>query len=342
MKNIIGLVAILTTLTLMNAEAATLNGAGSSLAMPLYTKWIADFEKTSAGTKINYNSIGSGAGIRQFIAKTVDFGATDAFMSDEELKLAPGDVLHIPMAMAAVVVTYNVPGIKGTLNLDAETIRDIYVGKILRWNDAAIQKLNPTLKLPNVAIVPVYRADGSGTTAIFSDYLSKADATWKTKMGSGKSLNWPMGMGAKGNEGVSGMVKSTEGAVGYVESTYASENSLPVASIKNSKGTFVTPALAGITAAAEGTKFPKDFRTTITNASGKSAYPIAGLTFALIYKKLPAETGKELVSFFKWSLTAGQKTATEIGFAPLPEAVRKSVEEALSKVSVEGTKAPAR
>lgn len=318
----------------LSAQAAVINGAGSSLAMPLYSKWIAEYTAKNPTTKINYNSIGSGAGIREFLANTVDFGATDAPMKDEELKQATGEVLHIPVALAAVVLTYNIPGYNKQLNLDAETIRNIYTGKITNWSDAAITKLNPAAKLPKLAILPVYRADGSGTTAVFSEYLSKADATWKTEIGTGKSLNWPTGVGSKGNEGVSGTVKSSKGAIGYVESTYATENKLATAKVKNEAGEFVGASLAGISTAAASVDFPKDYRGSITYTKGKASYPISGVTWALVYKKILNENGRDILAFFKHILGDGQKTAAKIGFAPVPDKLRTQLLVDLNGVTV--------
>jgi phosphate transport system substrate-binding protein len=330
--------ATLTSLLFLSASlmanAAVINGAGSSLAMPLYSKWISEFTAKSPTTKINYNSVGSGAGIREFLANTVDFGATDAPMKDEELKQATGAVLHIPVALAAVVLTYNIPGVKTQLNLDAETIRNIYVGKITNWNDPTLAKLNPTVKFPKLAILPVYRADGSGTTAVFSEYLSKADATWKKDMGTGKSLNWPTGVGAKGNEGVSGTVKSSKGSIGYVESTYATENALATAKIKNEAGEFIGASLTGISEAAASVTFPKDYRGSITYTKGKTSYPISGVTFALVYKKILNENGPAILSFFKHVLGEGQVSAGKIGFAPVPEKLRSQLMIELNGVSV--------
>jgi len=329
---IFSIAAILMTST---ASATTvINGAGSSLAMPLYSKWIAEFTKKSPKTKINYNSVGSGAGIRQFLASTVDFGATDSPMRDEELAQSKTAILHIPIALAAVVVTYNIPGFKGQLNLDAETVRDIYLGKISNWSDPALTKNNPGVELPKLAILPVYRADGSGTTAVFSEFLSKADPTWQSKMGTGKALNWPTGVGAKGNEGVSGTVKSSKGGIGYVESTYAIENGLPTAKIKNSAGEFVEANLAGITEAAATAEFPQDYRGTITYTAGKKAYPISGVTYALIYRKILNSNGKDLMAFFNHVLQDGQKTASKIGFAPIPDKLRSRLLVDLQGISI--------
>jgi phosphate transport system substrate-binding protein len=331
----LSILSLVTTIAFsLSAHASVINGAGSSLALPLYSRWISEFKQKNPNATINYNSVGSGAGIRQFIAKTVDFGATDAPMKDEELKQAPGEVLHVPVALAAVVVTYNIPGVKESLNLDAETIQKIYLGKITLWSDPAITKLNPKVKLPKLAILPVYRADGSGTTAVFSEYLTKGDAIWAKQMGTSKTLNWPTGIGAKGNEGVSGMVKSSKGAVGYVESTYATENKLPVARIKNDAGQFIAPELKSIVEAAANVEFPKDYRGSITYAKGKTAYPIAGVTFALLYKKILNENAKDLVSFFQYALGDGQKSATQIGFAAVPEKLRMKLLLDLEGVSI--------
>jgi phosphate transport system substrate-binding protein len=308
------------------ASAATqVHGAGSSFIAPLFTKWISEFSKANPDMQINYQSVGSGAGIRQFSQKTVDFGATDAFMTDDQLK-ASAKVLHVPVAMGAVVVTYNLPGLPKAIQIDGPTLADIFLGNIKVWNDPRIVKLNPGLALPSQPILVVHRSDGSGTTAIFTEYLSKVSPAWKDKVGSATAVKWPSGLGGKGNEGVAGLVKQTPGSVGYVELIYAKSNSLPFASVKNSTGAVVEPTLESVTAAASGAlkSMPEDFRGTITNVQGKAAYPISGLTWVLVWDQPGTEPkASGLNRFLQWALKDGQAFAAQLHYAPLPPSLAK-------------------
>jgi len=275
--------------------------------------------------RFNYQSIGSGGGQKQIMAQTVDFGASDGPMSDENLSKAPGKILHIPTVAGAVVMTYNLEG-NPSLKLDGETIADIFLGKIKKWNDPKIAASNPGTKLPDKEIVVVHRSDGSGTTFIFTDYLSKVSAEWKRKVGNNTSVNWPAGIGGKGNEGVSGQVKQTPGALGYVELIYAIQNKMPYADVKNAAGQFVKPTLESVTAALGTANIPDDFRFSMTNAPGSNAYPIAGATWLLVYEqpKDPAK-GKKLVEFLKWALTTGEGMAKDLNYAPLPDEIQQRV-----------------
>lgn len=309
-----------------------INGAGATFPFPIYTKWFSEFEKKQKDVKINYQSIGSGGGIRQLLEKTVDFGASDAPMTDEQLAKAQPSVFHIPTVLGAVVLTYNLP-VAGTLKFTPELIAKIFMGEITKWDDPMIVKANPGIKLPEKkSILVTYRSDGSGTTAVFTDYLSKVSADWKTKVGQGPSVKWPTGLGGKGNEGVTGSVKNTEGAIGYVELVYAESNKLPVAEIKNEAGQFVKPGIESVTEAAAGLKtIPDDFRMSITNAAGKKAYPISAFTYLLVYSTMPKDKGTKFTQFLKWALNDGQKLAPGLGYSPLPSAVQKK---ALQKVGL--------
>jgi phosphate transport system substrate-binding protein len=321
------------------AAAQDLTGAGATFPSPLYSKWFADYA-AKTGVKINYQSIGSGGGIRQLSEQTVDFGATDAPMSDAELaKAKGGPVLHIPTVMGAVVVTYNLPELKKPLRLDGPTLANVFLGKITKWNDARIAALNPTAKLPATDILVVHRSDGSGTSYVFTDYLSAASPDWATKPGKGKEVQWPVGLGAKGNEGVSGQVKQLPGSIGYVELAYAKQNKLAYADIKSADGQFVTPSIAAVTAAAAGAvaKLPPttDYRVSIVNAAGKGAYPISSFTWLLVYQnQTDAAKGKKLLDFVRWALTEGEKSAATLDYAPLPAAMAKQLIKRVGTVSV--------
>src|SRR4051812_48115713 len=284
----------------------TINGAGATFPYPIYSKWFDEYAKVDPSVRFNYQSIGSGGGQKQIIAQTVDFGASDGPMSDENLKNAPGKLLHIPTVAGAVVITYNLPGAPA-LKLDGETISAIYLGTIQNWSDPKIAALNPGISLPNQEIVVVHRSDGSGTTFIFTDYLSKVSASWKSKVGNNTSVSWPVGLGGKGNEGVSGQVKQTSGGIGYVELIYAKQNKMPCAEIKNAEGIFVRPTVDSITAAMATAQIPDDFRFSMTNAAGKDSYPIAGATWLLVYEQQKdAAKGRKLVEFLKWAATKGE------------------------------------
>jgi len=302
-----------------------INGAGATFPYPIYSKWFDEYAKVDPSVRFNYQSIGSGGGQKQILAQTVDFGASDGPMSDENLAKAPGKLLHIPTVAGAVVMVSNLPG-NPSLKLDGDTIAGIYLGQITKWNDPKLTALNPGVKLPDQDIVVVHRSDGSGTTFIFTDYLSKISPDWKSKVGNNTSVNWPVGIGGKGNEGVSGQVKQTPGAIGYVELIYAIQNKMSYAELKNSAGEFVKPTIESVTAALSAANVPDDFRFSMTNASGKDAYPICGATWLLVYEqqKDPAK-GKKLVEFLRWAATKGEGMAKSLDYAPLPEAVQARV-----------------
>ncbi len=312
-----------------------LTGAGATFPYPLYTKWIAEYTKAKPGLQINYQSIGSGGGIRQITERTVDFGASDAPMSDEQLAKAPG-LLHMPTCLGAVVLTYNLEGVPSGLKITPEAAAGIFLGKIKSWDDPLIARENPEVKLPNKAIASVHRSDGSGTTKIFVDYLSAVSPEWKNGPGAGTSVSWPSGLGAKGNEGISGQVSSTPGAVGYVELVYAAQNKLSYASMKNAAGKFVLPTLESVTAAGASAlaKMPDDLRVSIVNAEGEAAYPIAGFTYMLLFKEQKdAVKGRALTEFLSWSIHDGQKLAQALDYAPLPNEIVKKADAKLHTVT---------
>ena len=318
---------------LAGASAQTqLTGAGSTFINPVMTKWAAEYHKVAPGVQINYQSIGSGAGIKQISEGTVDFGATDGPMTDEAIAKLPGKILHVPTVAGGVVLTYNLPGVQG-LKLDGPTIADIYLGKVTKWNDAEIAKQNAGLNLPGIDIAVVHRADGSGTTYIFTDFLSTVSAEWKTKAGKSTAISWPTGIGAKGTDGVSGQVKQTPGSIGYVELIYALQNKLAYADVKGADGKYVKASLASVTAALSTASIPEDFRFSFVNAPGADSYPISGVTWLLVYEQQKsAEKGKELVGFLKWVLTDGEKMAANLDYAPLPENVRDRVLKAVNTI----------
>ena len=311
-----------------------INGAGATFPYPIYSKWFDEYAKVDPSVRFNYQSIGSGGGIKQILSQTVDFGATDGPMSDENLGKAPGKILHIPTVAGAVVLTYNLPG-NPALKLDADTIAGIFLGEIKKWNDPKLAALNAGAKLPEQDIVVVHRSDGSGTTFIFTDYLTKVSGEWKGKVGNNTSVNWPAGIGGKGNEGVSGQVKQTPGAIGYVELIYAVQNKMPYAEVKNSAGAFVKPTAESVTAALAAADIPDDFRFSMTNASGKDAYPIAGATWLLVYEQQKdAAKGKKLVAFLKWAMGDGEKMAKDLDYAPLPESVQQRVLKRIDEIKM--------
>jgi phosphate transport system substrate-binding protein len=316
-----------------------LTGAGATFPYPLYSKWFSDYA-ASTGVKINYQSIGSGGGIRQISEQTVDFGATDSPMSDAELANAKGGaILHIPTALGGVVITYNLPGITQALKLTGPVVADIFLGKVKKWNDAAITALNAGVTLPNDDILVVHRSDGSGTSYVFTDYLTAVSPAWAKGPKKGKEVPWPVGLGGKGNEGVAGQVKQTPGSIGYVELAYAKENSLPSASIRNAAGAFVAPSTESITAAAAGVseKLPPntDYRISIVNAPGANAYPISSFTWILAYANQPdAAKGKKLVDFLRWALTEGEKEATTLNYAPLPATMATQLNSRLDSIKL--------
>jgi phosphate transport system substrate-binding protein len=302
-----------------------INGAGATFPYPIYSKWFDEYAKVDPSVRFNYQSIGSGGGQKQIMAQTVDFGASDGPMSDENLAKAPGKILHIPTVAGAVVISYNLPG-SPKLKLDGDTIAAMYLGQIKKWNDPKLTALNPGAKLPDQDIVVVHRSDGSGTTFIFADYLSKISPEWKTKVGTNTSVNWPTGLGGKGNEGVSGQIKQTPGAIGYVELIYAIQNKMPDAQVKNAAGQFVEPTLESVTAALATAEIPDDFRFSMTNAPGENSYPIAGATWLLVYQQQKdSAKGKKLVEFLKWAVAKGEGMAKDLNYAPLPDNVQQRV-----------------
>jgi phosphate transport system substrate-binding protein len=317
------------------ADTVLINGAGATFPFPIYSKWFSDYNKAHPEIQINYQSIGSGGGIKQITERTVDFGASDAPMSDDELAKAKG-LTHLPTVMGAVVVIYNLPGIT-TLKLAPETLSDIFLGKIARWNDPAIAKDNAGMKLPDLAIAVAHRSDGSGTTYTFTDYLASAVPAWKAGPGKGKSVSWPAGLGGKGNEGVTGLVKQNEGGIGYVELAYANQNKLPSAELKNAAGVWVKPTLEAVSAAAAEAQMPEDFRVSIVNQPGKAAWPISTFTYLLVWKDAPDQVkGDALLKFIWWAEHDGQKLAPSLDYAPLPQAVVAKVEATLKKMTVAG------
>jgi len=311
-----------------------INGAGATFPYPIYSKWFDEYAKVDPSVRFNYQSIGSGGGQKQILAQTVDFGASDGPMSDENLTKAPGKLLHIPTVAGAVVMVSNLPG-NPSLKLDGDTIAGIYLGQIKKWNDPKLTALNPGAKLPDQDIVVVHRSDGSGTTFIFTDYLSKISPEWKSKVGNNTSVNWPVGIGGKGNEGVSGQVKQTPGAIGYVELIYATQNKMSYAELKNASGEFVKPAIESVTAALATADIPDDFRFSMTNAPGKDAYPICGATWLLVYEQQKdAAKGKKLVEFLKWAATKGEGMAKGLDYAPLPESVQARVLKRIDEIKM--------
>lgn len=328
------LCAALAMISLGAVAAPTLiNGAGSTFAAPLYSKWIAEYRSIDKSVEINYQSIGSGGGVRQFIAGTTDFGASDDPMKDDEIKQLKSPMVHIPTALGAVVITYNIPGVTQSLKLTAEVLAEIFLGKITKWDDAKIKALNPGVTLPSQMIVVAFRADGSGTTAVFTEYLAAKSPEWLAKVGKGKSVKFPTGLGGKGNEGVTGLVRQNPGAIGYIEMTYARVNNLPMASVKNKSGQFVLPSLDSVTSAASSFKaIPADLRMSVLDATGKDAYPISSYTYMLVSKKMDATKGPAFLSFLKWALDKGQDLAQTLSYAPLPKAVQEKAKQALASI----------
>jgi phosphate transport system substrate-binding protein len=327
-------IALLTGVSVSASAQLMINGAGATFPYPIYSKWFDEYAKVDPSVRFNYQSIGSGGGQKQILAQTVDFGASDGPMSDDNLAKAPGKLLHIPTVAGADVVAYNLPG-NPALKLDGETIAGIFLGQIKKWNDPKITALNPGITLPDQEIVVVHRSDGSGTTYIWTDYLSKISPEWKTKVGTNTSVNWPTGIGGKGNEGVAGQIKQTPGAVGYVELIYAVQNKMPYADVKNAAGNFVKPSLESVTAALATADIPDDFRFSMTNAPGQDAYPIAGATWLLVYEQQKDATkGKKLVEFLKWALTDGEKIANDLQYAPLPESVQQRVLKRIGEIKM--------
>lgn len=305
----------------------TLNGAGATFPYPLYSKWMSEYHRRHPNVRINYQSIGSGGGIRQISAGTVDFGATDAPMTEAEEQKAPRKLWHIPTTIGAVVVTYNVPGLSGELKLSPAVLAEVFLGKISKWNDPKLAEANPGAALPDQNITVVFRTDGSGTTAVFTDYLASVSPEFKSQVGAGKSVKWPKGLGGKGNEGVTGQVKTTPGAIGYVELAYATQNEMRVAAIQNKSGEFVQPKLDAISKAAEGIELPDSLTASLANPDGSGVYPIASFSYILVYEDTnEADHGRALAEFLWWAIHDGQKYAAELHYAPLPPKVVARVE----------------
>lgn len=333
-KTMLGLIAAGSIFASGSGASAQMliNGAGATFPYPIYSKWFDAYTKVDSSVRFNYQSIGSGGGQKQILAQTVDFGASDGPMSDENLAKAPGKLLHIPTVAGADVVSYNLPG-SPKLKLDGETVVGMFMGKIKKWNDPKIASQNPGVDLPNLDIVVVHRSDGSGTTYIFTDYLSTVSFAWQQEVGKGTSVKWPVGLGGKGNEGVAGLIKQTPGAVGYIELAYATQNKLPFADLKNKEGKYVTATLESVTAALATAKIPDDFRFSMVNAPGADAYPIAGATWILVYEQQKnPEKGKKVVEFLKWAVTEGEKMAKDLDYAPLPDNVQKQVLQRISEI----------
>lgn len=315
-----------------------LTGAGATFPYPLYSKWFADYA-TKTGVKINYQSIGSGGGIRQLSEGTVDFGASDSPMSDEDIAKAKGPVMHFPTVLGAVAVTYNMPELSAPLRLSGVVLGEVFLGKIKKWNDPKLAALNPGVALPSSDILVVHRSDGSGTTFVFTDYLTAASPSWASGPGRGKEIAWPVGLGGKGNEGVSGQVKQTPGAIGYVELAYAKQNKLPSAAIQNASGNFIVPSPEGMTAAAAGVAEKlaanTDYRLSIVNAAGANAYPISSFTWVLVYtQQADSVKGRKLRDFLRWALTEGEKQAAALDYAPLPASMATRLTARLDSIKV--------
>ncbi len=340
MRKILALASILFVMGVGISTAAVLiNGAGATFPYPMYSKWFNEYNKLHPDVQINYQSLGSGAGIQQVSEGTVDFGASDGPMNDEQIKAFQTKrgtgILHFPTVLGADVPTYNVPGITAELNFTPEALAGIFLGKITKWNDPELAKANPNVKLPNNDIVLVHRSDGSGTTYVWVDYLSKVSPEWKQKVGVGTSVKWPTGLGSKGNEGVSGQIKQTAYSMGYVELIYALQNKMSYGKVRNSSGTFVKADLASVTAAASGAvqNMPDDFRVSITNAPGKDAYPISSFTWLLIPQKIQDPAKKKIITdFLTWMLNDGQKLTETLSYAKLPKEVVAKELKAISKV----------
>ena len=328
------LLVVCVLLTLPALGQTTLNGAGATFPYPIYSKWFSEYAKSHSGVQINYQSIGSGGGIRQVTAGTVDFGASDMPMTDKQLQEAKVKIVNLPTVLGAVVPAYNVPGVTGEVKFTPDALAGIFLGKISRWNDKALTSANPDINFPDKEIIVAHRSDGSGTTFIWTDYLSKVSAEWKSSVGADTSVKWPVGLGAKGNEGVSGLVRQMSGAIGYVELIYAVQNKIPYGSVRNSAGAFVKASLESVTAAAASVpNMPADFRVSITNPPGKEAYPISSFTWLLVPQqaKNPAN-GKILTDFLNWMVTEGQTMTTALAYAPLPDNVVAKEKEAIKLV----------
>ena len=315
----------------------TINGAGATFPYPIYSRWFDEYHTRHPDAQINYQSIGSGGGIRQLLAGTVDFGATDGPMTDEQLQQSKVKILHLPTVLGAVVATYNVAGSPRDLRFTPEALSGVFMGTVTRWNDPALAKANPGATLPAADIIVVHRSDGSGTTYVWTDYLAKVSEPWRTKVGRNTSVNWPVGLGAKGNEGVAGLVAQTPNAIGYIELVYALQNRMAYGLVQNAGGAFVKPDLASVTeaAASAATTMPDDFRVSITNPAGKGAYPIASFTWLLVPVQMAdPNKARVMADFLKWMLTDGQKLASPLGYAPLPKKVAEQEMRALAQIQV--------
>ncbi len=312
-------------------------GAGATFPYPLYSKWMSEYQKVQPSVNVNYQSIGSGGGIKQILEGTVDFGATDAPMTAQERAKAKSPIFHLPVTLGSVVVSYNVPGVSASLKLTPEVLSGIFMGQITKWNDARLTGINPGVSLPATPITVAYRSDGSGTTAVFTEYLAKVSVDWKSKVGVGKSVKFPVGLGGKGNEGVTGLVKTTPGAIGYLELAYAKQNKLPVASIRNKAGKFITPSPEATTSAATGNEIPADLCMSITDSNGAKDYPIASYSYILVYEnaKDPVK-GKAVADYLWWAIHDGQKFAAALDYAPLPKDVLPKVEAKLKSLKANG------
>ena len=333
--------ALLTSVFLMAGnfpawgDALLINGAGSTFVYPAMTKWFAEHQKTQPDVHFNYQSIGSGGGIKQLISETVDFGASDAPMNDEQIQSAPGRILQLPDVLGGAVAMYNIEGVTGKLKFTQKAISGIYLGTITKWNDPEIAKANPGVNLPAADIVTVHRSDGSGTTYCWTDFLSKINPEWAQKVGKGTSVNWPNGLGGKGSEGVSGLVKQTPNSIGYVELIYALQNNITYGSLQNKAGKFVDCSLASVAAAAASAKMPADFRVSITDAPGSDAYPASTFSWVMIYTHPKDKAkAKSLVDFFRWMLGPGQEISSALGYAPLPKSIVQKELSALSQVQI--------
>jgi len=321
------------------AGAVSLNGAGATFPYPLYSKWFSEYHTANPQVQISYQSIGSGGGIQALKNRTVDFGASDAPLSDEEMRAMPAPVVHIPTVAGAVVVAYRLPGLTRPLRLDGAVLATIYLGQIKRWNDPKLAALNPEVNLPDLAIAVAHRSDGSGTTYLFTNYLAAISSEWVKAVGAGKSVNWPVGVGGKGNEGVAGTVKQLPGAIGYVELAYAKQNALSYAELRNAADKFVAPTVASTTAAAAGAveQMKGDVRVSIVNSPAPDAYPISGFTYLLVYRDQSDKTkGEVLTKFLGWAMKEGQQSAEPLGYAPLPEGVVAINQEAIRKLTFQG------
>jgi phosphate transport system substrate-binding protein len=320
------------------ADTVQINGMGATFPNPIYSKWFTDYNRLHPNIQINYQSQGSGAGIRGLTSKTVFFGASDMPMNEQQLKDAGSAVLHLPTVLGAVVPVYNLPGVSQELKFSGPVLADVVLGKITKWNDPALVKVNPGVKLPDTPITFVHRSDGSGTTFIFLDFLGKVSPALKEKVGVNTSVSWPVGVGGKGNEGVAGLVSQTPGSLGYVELIYALQNQIAYGSVQNSAGAFVKPSIESVTAAADAaaSNMPEDFRVSITNPQGEASYPAASFTWILLYENPDdKQKAKVMVDFMKWALTEGQQSARELGYAPLPKNVVDMEMKALSRIQVQ-------